>query len=247
MLDAGIERPLILWCLPGSMIKKVLDTVLQQIKRNSAREAQPQLLRSSVRQVVQHAREKRELVAAPFNGNWDASFPLVRVAMHPLGRGSPKDNAMIYSMEAEQAERVRHSIRSTSQGHVERRIENGQSSVSAKNAATVTVPMNAKGARRTTASMLMDDGEGHLDTETQNNDVDPDDDFDKDEDEDGDDGSEDAIHVSTVADQKAGATKDISSAAYTSATEFQYDWIPYYRPSVFSQRPRHGDRMHFPV
>ena len=120
------------WLLSGPLARKVFDG-----GRESGTQQPPSsevdhhaLCERILAETIAHARDKRGLPkfatsvpAASPTGRLSplASSALVRIRLAPCGRGAPKDNAMIYLMDQEQARGVRDELRRS-----DRSIERGR-------------------------------------------------------------------------------------------------------------------------
>lgn len=104
------------WLLQGSLLSKLLDRLSSQPALVCV---YPDILSHDLRALVSHARAKRGLHALPKSAGKQmalissgdlAGTALVKIALKPIRRGSPKYNAMIYLLSSAQLEKVKERI-----------------------------------------------------------------------------------------------------------------------------------------
>lgn len=115
------EKPIPLWLLQGALLSSLLNQVqsslLSTLSQTASTSELAPKLSSALSALIQHSRSKRSLDAIEASKIESyASQALVRVALHPVGRGTPKNNAIIYRMSDEQGALVMNRIRESREG-----------------------------------------------------------------------------------------------------------------------------------
>lgn len=117
MLSLAHSRKPFIWPLQGALLSKLLEQV--ETAPSNAGADSMDLLSSDLRALIGHSRAKRGLDALPQGAGKQhalmrspslAAQALVKVALKPIRKGTPKYNAMIYILSDSQLQRVKAHI-----------------------------------------------------------------------------------------------------------------------------------------